>query len=366
VTRPAITVVVPFAGSEQQARAAIALLRTLATRPGDQLILSDNRGTVPLAETTGIEVVRAAAEKSASHARNAGAARATNDWILFLDSDVHAPADLLDKFFPDQDADPGRDGDRDRDREREPEPGPDREPYGERVGAVTGDILGMPNPTTLAERYATSRNFLGQRSHVMNPYRPRAASANLLVRRAAFEQVHGFSEGIKLAEDTDFTWRIQDLGWTLGFQPGAIVQHEYRKTLRGLARQWQSYAAGTRWLESRYPGFKADPGFNRGIRILLKKLGIGPGVAFRADGRSTAVRPSRLERAKFFYVQVMLAVNEQIGLRKSNLIESPATPPAPSATPPAPSAAPPAPSATPPAPSAAPPATPPPAGPPPR
>jgi hypothetical protein len=246
-----------------------------------------------------VHVVRAEGEHSASHARNVGGGNARNDWILFIDSDVRPSAALLDLFFID--------------------------PIDERVGAVTGDIVGLPEPRTLAERYGTVRNFLGQRSHVQNPYRPRAASANLLVRRACFEQAGGFTENIRLAEDTDFTWRIQDLGWTLGFQPAAVVQHAYRSDLRGLGRQWRSYAAGTAWLATQYPGFKPDPGLNRLGRILLKQVGIGEGVAFRADGRGSPGERalSRWERAQFFMVQVMLGVEEQIGLRRSNYIVEP-------------------------------------------
>jgi GT2 family glycosyltransferase len=299
--RPNVSVVVPFAGSGAEAEAVVWMLESLETQPGDELILSDNRGTAPT-HSERVRVVRAQGEHSASHARNVGGGHARNDWILFIDSDVRPPADLLEKFFID--------------------------PIDERVGVVTGDIVGLPEPRTLAERYGTVRNFLGQRSHVQNPYRPRAASANLLVRRACFEQAGGFTEGIKLAEDTDFTWRIQDLGWTLGFQPAAVVQHAYRSTLRGLGRQWRSYAAGTAWLATQYPDFKPDPGLNRFARILLKRVGIGQGVAFRADGRgSPADRAlSRWERAQFLMVQVMLGIEEQIGLRQSNFIAHPATP----------------------------------------
>ena len=61
------------------------------------------------------------------------------------------------------------------------------------------------------------------------------------------------------------------------------------RRLRELGRQWRGYAAGARWLSERYPDFKPDPGLNRGVRLLLKRVGIGPGVAFRADGRSSRV-----------------------------------------------------------------------------
>jgi GT2 family glycosyltransferase len=309
VSRPAVSVVVPFAGTEQDARAVFSMLQSLTTNAADELIVADNSGTAPppdapapgapppdapSAERAPLRVVPAPGEASASHARNTGAAAAHNDWILFLDSDVVAPADLLDRFFA--------------------------APIDERAGAMTGDIAGIPDTRTLASRYGTARNFLGQRSHVNNPFRPRASSANLLVRRAAFEQVGGYTEGIWAAEDTDFTWRLQAAGWTLAFNEQAVVQHAYRTTLRELGRQWRGYAAGARWLSERYPDFKLDPGLNRGLRLLLRRVGIGEGVAFRADGRTSAssARLSRAERLQFMFVQIYLAIEEQVGLRMSN------------------------------------------------
>ncbi|HEX3617155.1 MAG TPA: glycosyltransferase family 2 protein [Solirubrobacteraceae bacterium] len=295
MSRPGVSVVVPFAGTAEQARAVLAMLGALDTRPDDQLIIADNSGTVGM--HAGVTVVRAPGEASAAHSRNAGAAYVNNDWILFLDADVIAPADLLDSFFA--------------------------EPIDARRGAVTGDIAGIPDTRTLAARYGTARNFLGQRSHVNNPLRPRASSANLLVRRAAFEQVGGYTEGIWAGEDTDFTWRLQAAGWTLGFNEHAVVEHAYRTSLRALGRQWRGYAAGARWLSQQYPDFKPDPGLNRGLRLLLKRFGIGAGVAFRADGRSSpsAARLGRGERLQFLFVQVYLGIEEQIGLRMSNAVK---------------------------------------------
>jgi len=301
-----VSVVVPFAGTRENAVRVLTMLGGLETRPDDELILADNSGTAPaLAAMKNIGratpcVVPARGEASASCARNAGAAAAANEWILFLDSDVHPPVGLIDAFFAAEIADD--------------------------VGAVTGDIAGIPDTRTLAARYGTARNFLGQRSHVNHPLRPRASSANLLVRRVAFEQVGGYTEGIWAAEDTDFTWRLQAAGWKLAFNPDAVVGHEYRRTLRELGRQWRGYAAGARWLSERYPDFTPDPGLNRGVRLILKRFGIGPGVAFRADGRTSPASAalSRRERLEFLFVQCYLAIEEQIGLRMSNEVKPPA------------------------------------------
>ena len=151
MSRPAVSVVVPFAGTREQAVAVFSMLGALnrPRRRADPRRQQRHRAATDLAlppQRAALRAVRADAEASASHARNVGAAAARNDWILFLDSDVIAPADLLDSFFA--------------------------EPIGERVGAVTGDIAGIPDTRTLAARYGTARNFLGQRSHVNNPVPP--------------------------------------------------------------------------------------------------------------------------------------------------------------------------------------------------
>ena len=201
-------------------------------------------------------------EASASHSRNVGAAAANNDWILFLDSDVIAPADLLASFFS--------------------------EPIGERVGAMTGDIAGIPDTSTLAARYGTARNFLGQRSHVNNPFRPRASSANLLVRRAAFEQVGGYTEGIWAGEDTDFTWRLQDAGLDARIQRARRGPARLPR-LAACARQAVARLRGRRAAGCRSATRTSSPtlGSTAASAVLLKRVGIGPGVAFRADGRSS-------------------------------------------------------------------------------
>lgn len=81
--RPAVSVVMPFAGSAAEAGAALDALGALTLGDDDQLILADNSGTAP--ERAGVLVVQAAGERSPAHARNAGARRARADWLLFLE-----------------------------------------------------------------------------------------------------------------------------------------------------------------------------------------------------------------------------------------------------------------------------------------
>jgi len=282
VNRPAVSVVMPFAGTAADAQAAVSSLLRLELRAGDELIVADNSATVPA--TPGVTVVPALAERSPAHARNAGAERAGNEFILFLDADCLPPPNLLDLHFAD--------------------------PVDAGVGALAGEVIPAAGDGSLASRYATARSFLGQEAHLAHPYKPRAVAANLMVRRAAFDQLGGFFEGLRAAEDTDFCWRLQEAGWRLELRVGARVEHRYRATLAELRRQWRGYAAGRAWLARRYQGFEPRPAVWRALRRAAPGGGPPRGAPATDAGRS--------ERAGFLALDVLLALDELVGFGQSN------------------------------------------------
>jgi len=300
----------PFAGDAAARRAATQTLCSLVTRPGDELILVDNSGVA--GPVDGVVVVGASGERSPAYARNTGAARACRDWILFLDADCRAPIRLLDAYF--------------------------REPVPAWVGALAGEVSASVDGDTLATRYGAARNFLSQEAHLAHPYCPRAVAANLLVRRVAFEQIGGFYEGVRAAEDTDLSWRLQQAGWRLELRSQARVEHRYRATVSELRRQWRGYAAGRAWLGRRYEGFVPEPAVRRAARRagrLLHRPG-GDWLASRprpAGGGPTHRPPAsrgpaagRLERGRYFALDALLAADELAGLALSNRPARPSDP----------------------------------------
>lgn len=233
MSRPSVSVVVPFRGAEDAASRLRQTLGALALAAGDEVIVADNTddGIAGLILAPVARVVRAAAEPSSYHARNAGAHAAQNSWLLFLDADCTAPADLLERYFA--------------------------EPVPDDCGILAGGIDGAADQRGLLARYTCDRGFFdGERGIGANGTDEGGAAptANLMIRRGAFDELGGFVEGIRSAGDFDFCWRAQVAGWRLLRRREARVQHRHREDLRSFLAMLARYGAGARWMARRYPG----------------------------------------------------------------------------------------------------------------
>jgi GT2 family glycosyltransferase len=273
--------VVPFRGDRTGADRLVAALRCLDIRDGDELIIADNTGggNEGLIAGHGIRVVRAVRERSAYHARNEGARLATADWILFLDADCRPAPNLLAAYF--------------------------EESISDACGAVAGQILGEPEQASFAARYARSRNLFDHADGLIRASGGGAAAGNLLVRREAFEQVGGFTEGIRSGGDLDICRRLAAGGWRLDFRQGAVVHHRHRATLPSLLVAVARYGAGARWLNKRYPG--SSPAWP--LRY---------GLAGTARDIVARLRERQVEEAVFRGVDGLGLVAHRIGYAMSN------------------------------------------------
>lgn len=117
----------------------------------------------------------------------------------------------------------------------------------------------------------------------VKPFLPQfvtAGSGNMGVLRAVFDEVGGFYEGARTAEDDDFCLRVQLAGHELVFVPDVVLHVRRRDGLWQVCRQAYAYGAGEKRLMHRYaefvqaaPGGSGDP-----------EGGGGPG-ATTGDGR---------------------------------------------------------------------------------
>ena len=245
MTRPAVDIVVPFAGSDDELDDLLARVRAIRRGPDDTLTVVDNRAQGRTGEP---DVLCAPGQPSSYYARNRGAERGHAPWILFIDADVDPPPDLLDRYF-------------------------DTEPR-ERSGVLAGGIVDEPlsDQPTLAERYAVKAEQMSQENTLKAGPWAYAQTANAAVRREAFEQIGGFEEGIRSGGDADLCFRIRVAGWELEGRPDARIVHRNRTTAKAFFRQKARHGAGAGWLNTRYPG--SFPPRNRRFwtRRLLREI----------------------------------------------------------------------------------------------
>lgn len=277
-SRGSVAIICPFAGPLEEGERVLDRLSAVARREGDLVLVVDNtRDNIlsALDERLGkrVRVVSAPGSASSYYARNVGAESADAEWLLFLDADCIPVESILDEYFA------------------EPIPGD--------CGALAGAVVGASFQEGLLSRYARVRGVLDQ-ARLTQEERPHAATANLLVRRSAWESIGGFCEGIRSGGDVDFCWRLQDAGWKLGFRSAALIEHVHRETLRGLVRQFARYGAGRAWLRRRHPD---TPRPSMHVKLFLG----GPIliVALLLTGR--------VERAAYRGIDVLLAAANLTG-----------------------------------------------------
>jgi hypothetical protein len=252
VTRPAVDVVIPVAGD---VGGVLARARGLTLRAGDTLTVVDNRG----AGIDAPEVLVAARVRTSYFARNAGAARGSAPWLLFLDADVHAPRDLLDRLFA-------------------------QEP-GERTAILAGAVLDEPAAAgaPAAIRYAALHRSMSQEVTLGHGRWAFAQTANCAIRRSAFEAAGGFREDVRSGGDADLCWRLAAAGWELERRAGAAVVHRNRATVGALLAQRFRHGAGAGWLAREHPGAlpaRLGPGL---AWWALRRAASGVAAAARGD-----------------------------------------------------------------------------------
>ncbi len=230
--RPAVDVVLPFRGSDEQLAAVVQRLGSLVLRPGDTVTIADNRRGAVDARRGDVRIVGAGERQTSYFARNRGVAGGAAPWLVFLDADVHPPADLLDRYF---------------------EAAP-RDEVGILAGAVVDEAPREDEAATAAQRYAYLKSSMSQEVTLADSDWAFAQTANAAVRRAAFDRVGGFEERVRSGGDADLCFRVRAAGWGLERREQAAVVHRNRATIPRMLAQRARHGAGAAWLAGRWPG----------------------------------------------------------------------------------------------------------------
>jgi mycofactocin system glycosyltransferase len=226
---PRATVIVP-------AHDRVASLRhCLAALAGFDVVVVDDASADPaalaaVASEFGARVLRRERNGGAGAARNSGLALATGEFVGFVDSDCVPAAGWFELLVAHL-ADP-------------------------KVAAVAPRVRPRGGDRSVLARHEASRSALdmGGRPELVRPgarlgFVP---SATLVVRRAALAGI-AFDEQLRVGEDVDLVWRLNDAGWLVRYEPRAEVTHEMRPPLAWLCRRFD-YGTSAADLARRHPG----------------------------------------------------------------------------------------------------------------
>jgi GT2 family glycosyltransferase len=122
-----------------------------------------------------------------------------------------------------------------------------------RHAGVGGPNIPPPGDGALAEGVA---NAPGGPIHVLlsDQEAEHIPGCNMAFRKQCLQAIGGFDARFRTAgDDVDVCWRLQEQGWTLGFNPAAMVWHHRRNSLRAYWRQQRGYGRAEALLERKWP-----------------------------------------------------------------------------------------------------------------
>jgi GT2 family glycosyltransferase len=167
------------------------------------------------------------AGRGLSHARNRGLRASTGEIVAYLDDDARPDPHWLTHIAATLST-----------TEHAGVGGPNIAPANSSLVAQCVDQApGLPTHVLLDDRVA---------EHI--------PGCNMAFRRDRLKAIGGFDPQFRTAgDDVDLCWRLQERGWTLGFNAAAIVFHHRRDSVRGYLRQQFAYGTAEALLERKWP-----------------------------------------------------------------------------------------------------------------
>lgn len=247
--RPAVSAIVcTYNRAGRLERALRALGRQTPPPGGMEIVVLDDGSTdetpqvcARLAGELGnLVYVSGGANGGLSRARNMGAAAARGEFLLFIDDDCIAEPDWAVRMTESLRAEPVVAG---------------------AIGTLYGDYV------QLCHNIAQLHGFMPcQKAGKV----ALMAGANMGFRRAALEEVGGFREGLRYAEDMDIALRAREHGYRPYLNPDAVVTHDPdRSTFRAIFAYAAAHAARTIHLRNAHRASLRTPFVLRSPVLLL-------------------------------------------------------------------------------------------------
>ncbi|MDR3639211.1 MAG: glycosyltransferase [Isosphaeraceae bacterium] len=158
-------------------------------------------------------------------ARNLGWREARSPLVWFIDSDCVAEPDALSRL---------------------------RNHLGEERVAAVGGSYGNMRPDSLLA--CLIHEEIVERHRRMRPEVNFLATFNVLYRRSALEELGGFDERFRLAQDAELAFRVQEAGYRLRFEAGSRVGHFHPTRLLAYLKTQARQGYYRLLLYQRHPG----------------------------------------------------------------------------------------------------------------
>lgn len=162
-----------------------------------------------------------------SYARNVGMEAAKGEIVVYTDSDCEADEDWL---------------------------------YYLALAFQRGGYVGMGGPNLIPDEGSWVADCVGLSpggpTHVMIDDREaeHVPGCNMAFLKTALKSVNGFDPQFRKAgDDVDVIWRLQDLGYAIGFAPAALVWHYRRNTVKAYLKQQRGYGEAEAMLKFKHP-----------------------------------------------------------------------------------------------------------------
>ncbi len=162
-----------------------------------------------------------------SYARNVGMEAAKGEIVVYTDSDCEADEDWL---------------------------------YYLALALKRGGYVGMGGPNLIPDEGSWVADCVGLSpggpTHVMIDDREaeHVPGCNMAFYKWALQQINGFDPQFRKAgDDVDVIWRLQGLGYPIGFAPAAQVWHYRRNTVKAYLKQQRGYGEAEAMLKFKHP-----------------------------------------------------------------------------------------------------------------
>lgn len=231
-----VTIVVPTHGEPPELDRTLVALR--ADAPRVRIIVVDDASPAQEAEDLAataarhhVELVVRSRNGGPGAARNTGLALVTTPVVAFVDRDVEPQPGWLEPLLAHL-ADPT-------------------------VALVAPRVRASPGAGPLAqfEQERSPLDLGAVEARVAAGSQVSYVPATTVVARVEdIVAAGGFDEHLRVGEDVDLVWRLDERGHTVRYEPRAVVHHPTRGTVRAWVRQRYGYGQSAALLDERHPG----------------------------------------------------------------------------------------------------------------